>query len=94
MKKSLVMLVVLVSSLALAGSVFAMDWGCYTTPSVKPIPCKDQVLCKGKAKGMEKLCGPCAPTIKWSGSWMTVLKCAEGPAKPVKVAKKAKMMKK
>jgi hypothetical protein len=94
MKKSLVMLVVLMSSLALAGSVFAMaDWGCYSMPTCKPIPCKDQVLCKGKAKGMEKLCGPCAPTIKWSGSWMTVLKCPEGPA-PEKVAKVAKKAKK
>ena len=83
MKKSLVMLVVLVSSLALAGSVFAMgDWGCYTMPSVKKPPCVDQVLCKGK----EKLCGPCAPTIKWSCNWMTVLKCPAGD-KPAKVAK-------
>lgn len=91
MKKSLVMLVVLMSSLALAGSVFATDWGCYTTPSVKPVPCKDEVLCKGKAKGVEKLCGPCAPTIKWSGSWLTVLKCPE--VKAVKVAKAAKKAK-
>ncbi len=45
MKKSLVMLVVLVSSLALAGSVFAMgDWGCYTVPTCKKPPCVDQVL--------------------------------------------------
>ncbi len=87
MKKSLVMLVVLVSSLALAGSVFAMgDWGCYGMPSVKKPPCVDQVLCKGKCKGKEKLCGPCAPTIKWSCSWMTVLKCPAGE-KPAKVAK-------
>jgi hypothetical protein len=93
MKKSLVMLVVLVSSLALAGSVFAAgDWGCYSTPGVKKAPCVDQVLCKGKAKGMEKLCGPGAPSIKWSGSWMTVLKC---PAvdKPAKVAKAKKFKK-
>jgi len=89
MKKSLIMLVVLFSSLALAGSVMATDWGCYgPMPTCKPAPCKDQVLCKGKAKGMEKLCGPCAPTIKWSGSWMTVLKCPE-VEKVDKVAKKA-----
>ncbi len=88
MKKSLVMLVVLVSSLALAGSVFAMgDWGCYGGPVVKKAPCVDKVLCKGKCAGKEKLCGPCAPTIKWSCSWMTVLKCPAGPAKPAKVAK-------
>lgn len=93
MKKSLVMLVVLMSSLALAGSVFAMDWGCYTMPTCKPIPCKDEVLCKGKAKGVEKLCGPCAPTIKWSGSWMTVLKCPDVEKAP-KVAKAVKKAKK
>ncbi len=28
-------------------------------------------LCVGKAKGKCKLCGPCAPTIAWSGSWKT-----------------------
>jgi len=28
-------------------------------------------LCAGKAKGKCKLCGPCAPTIAWSGSWKT-----------------------
>lgn len=92
MKKSLVMMVVLVGSLALAGSVLATDWGCYSTPTCKPAPCKDQVLCKGKAKGIEKMCGPCAPTIKWAGSWMTVLKCPAAPAKVAKaaVAKKGK----
>jgi hypothetical protein len=89
MKKSLVILVVLVGSLALAGSVFATDWGCYSTPSVKPAPCKDQVLCKGKAAGVEKMCGPCAPTIKWAGSWMTVLKCP-APAAAAKAAAPAK----
>jgi hypothetical protein len=92
MKKSLVMLVVLVGSLALAGSVFAMDWGCFgAMPTCKMPPCKDKVLCKGKAKGVEKLCGPCAPVIKWSGSWMTIEKCPAVPkaAKAVK-AKKGK----
>ncbi len=90
MKKSLVMLVVLVSSLALAGSVFAMgDWGCYPVQVFKKPPCKDQVLCKGKCAGKQKLCGPCAPTISWSCNWMTVLKCPAA-AKPAKVAKKFK----
>lgn len=89
MKKSLVLMVVLVGSLALAGSVFATDWGCYTTPSVKPAPCKDKVLCKGQAKGVEKMCGPCAPTIKWAGKWMTIEKCPAAPKAAKKVAKKA-----
>ena len=99
MKKSLVMLVVLMGSLALAGSAFAFDWGCYgAAPSIKLPPCKDRVLCKGKAQGVEKLCGPAcgpggAPVIKWSGSWSTIEKC---PAKPkaVKAMKKAKKGKK
>jgi len=105
MKKSLVIMVVLVGSLALAASVFAggMAKGpaagcgdCYSTPSCKPAPCKDQVLCKGKAKGIEKMCGPCAPTIKWAGSWMTVLKCpaSSAPAKVARVYKKGKGVKK
>jgi hypothetical protein len=96
MKKSLVLMVVLVGSLALAGSVFAGGmakspapqcggWDCYSTPTCQPAPCKDRVLCKGQAKGIEKMCGPCAPTIKWAGKWMTIEKC---PAAP-KVAKKA-----
>lgn len=85
MKKSLVILVVLGVSLALSGTVFASDcWDC--NPIVdKPAPCKDQVLCKGKAAGLEKMCGPCAPTIKWSGSWMTALKCP-APAAAAKAA--------
>ncbi len=107
MKKSLVIMVVLVGSLALAGSVFAggmtkmpvtqaTDWGCYSTPTCKPAPCQDQVLCKGKAKGIQKLCGPCAPTIKWAGKWMTVLKCpaSTAPAKVARVYKKGKGVKK
>jgi hypothetical protein len=28
-------------------------------------------LCVGKAKGVCRLCGPCAPTVAWSGSWKT-----------------------
>lgn len=50
------------------------------------------IFCKGAAKGKEKLCGPCAPSIKWSGSWS----CAElGPAKTVKyvIVKKGKLVK-
>ncbi|MGO8878793.1 MAG: hypothetical protein ACLPVO_10055 [Desulfomonilaceae bacterium] len=95
MKKSLVIMVVLVGSLALAASVFAggMAKGpaagcgdCYSTPSCQPAPCQDQVLCKGKAAGAQKMCGPCAPTIKWAGSWMTVLKCP-GSAAPAKVVR-------
>jgi hypothetical protein len=75
MKKLLVLFVVLLGSLALVGTVFAMDWGCYEIPTCKMPPCKDRVLCKGSAKGMVKLCGPCAPVIKWAGNWMTVEKC-------------------
>jgi len=88
MKKLLVLFVVLLGSLALAGTVFAMDWGCYGVPTCKMPPCKDKVLCKGAAKGMEKLCGRCAPVIKWSGKWMTIEKCPAGPP-PVKKARKS-----
>ncbi|MCL5124610.1 MAG: hypothetical protein M1511_08975 [Deltaproteobacteria bacterium] len=102
MKKSLVIMVVLVGSLALVGSVFAGGMAkrhavqaagcgdCYSAPSCQPAPCKDQVLCKGKAKGVEKMCGPCAPTIKWAGSWMTVLKCPASAAPAKAMAKKGK----
>lgn len=93
MKKSLALLVVLVGSLALAGSVFAYDFCLSCDDAVaKPAPCKDRVLCKGKAAGKEKLgCGPCAPVVAWAGKWMTVEKC---PAKPVAPkAKKGKMVK-
>jgi hypothetical protein len=45
-------------------------------PVLKSLPFTKSVdvmrdLCVGKAKGKEKLCGPCAPTIAWSGSWKT-----------------------
>lgn len=94
MKKSLVLLVVLLGSVALASSAFAYyDWACYEMPVCK-VTCKDQVLCKGAAKGKIKLCGPCAPVVTYSGTWLTIAKCpappapAEGAAKVVK--KKAK----
>ena len=83
MKKSLVVTVVLVTSLALSGTVFAnMDWSCLEMPVCKPI-CRDQVLCMGQAKGMIPLCapcGPCPPVISYSGKWLTVAKCPP-PAK-------------
>jgi len=93
MKKSLVTLVVLVSALALAGTVCAyVDWSCYEMPKAKVV-CKDTVLCKGAAKGAIPLCGPCAPVVKYSGKWLTVAKCPAPPkaaAKPAtKAAKKA-----
>lgn len=50
------------------------------------------VLCKGATKGKTKLCGPCAPTIKWAVAWKT----AElGPTKTCKymIVKKGKLMK-
>jgi hypothetical protein len=88
MKKSLVMLVVLVSSLALAGTVMAgYDWGCFEMPVVKQ-ECYDTALCKGQAKGAVKLCGPCgpccAPVITYSGSWLTVARCPVAPKAPAK----------
>ncbi len=96
MKKSLVLLVVLVGSLALVGSGFAYDF-CVSCdgPEGKPAPCADKVLCKGKAAGKEKIgCGPCAPVISWAGKWSTIEKC---PAKKVAAkadAPKAKKVKK
>jgi hypothetical protein len=52
----------------------------------------DRVLCKGASKGKTKLCGPCAPTIKWAVSWATLEK---GPTKTCKyvIVKKGKLMK-
>jgi len=52
----------------------------------------ESVLCKGATKGKTKLCGPCAPMIKWAVAWKT----AElGPAKVCKymIVKKGKLMK-
>jgi hypothetical protein len=52
----------------------------------------EAVLCKGATKGKTKLCGPCAPTIKWAVAWKT----AElGPTKTCKymIVKKGKLMK-
>jgi hypothetical protein len=49
------------------------------------------ILCKGATKGKTKLCGPCAPTIKWAVSWKT----AElGPTKECKyvIVKKGKLL--
>ncbi len=89
MKKSLVMMVVLVSSLALAGTVMAnYDWACYEMPVCKPV-CNDTVLCKGEAKGKINLCGgpcgPCAPAITYAGRWLTVVRCPAPPAPPAVV---------
>jgi len=51
-----------------------------------------KVLCKGACKGKTKLCGPCAPTIKWAVKWATLEK---GPTKTCKyvIVKKGKLMK-
>jgi hypothetical protein len=75
MKKSLIIVVALVTCLAFAGTVLA--WDCYPPAYqyCKQLKCKDQVLCKGKAGGKTKLCGPCAPTISWKASWMTLALC-------------------
>ncbi len=75
MKKSLVVLVVLVTSLAFVGTVFASGWGCYGAPAYKAPKCVDKVLCKGKMKGAQALCGPCAGMVKWSCKWLAVEKC-------------------
>lgn len=92
MKKSLVLLVAIVATVAFAGT--ALAWDCYPEVAPAKVICKDQVLCKGAAKGAIKLCGPFAPTIAYQGSWLTVLKCPAAP-KPAKVAKKvAKKVKK
>jgi hypothetical protein len=83
MKKSLVLLVVLLTSLAVASSACAFyGWDCYEMPKCKVV-CKDQVLCKGKAAGTIGLCGPAmcdhgkitCPSISYAGSWITLLKC-------------------
>lgn len=89
MKKSLVTLVVLVGSIALAGTVFAgLDWACYEMPKAK-VDCKNSVLCAGTAKGACPLgCGPCAPMVTFSGRWLTVAKCPDAP-KPAAKAKPA-----
>jgi len=90
MKKSLVLMVVLLGSLALASSAVAYyDWACYEMPVCKVV-CKDQVLCKGAAKGKIKLCGPCAPVITYAGQWLTIAKCPAPAAAPeaAKVVKK------
>ena len=82
MKKSLVLLAVLVTTLAFASTVCAYSWACYEMPTCKVV-CKDEVLCKGAAKGMVPVCGPAmcvygkieCPSISWSGKWLTVVKC-------------------
>lgn len=125
MKKSFVLMTVIVATLAFAGLVLAQNCGplpcgpdqlyvtksapfkpvwmspkaakptppktvtpkcgpCYTIPGgpyavgpkLAPMEFTKSVdvlrdLCVGKAKGKCKLCGPCAPTIAWSGSWKT-----------------------
>jgi hypothetical protein len=52
----------------------------------------ETIFCQGKAKGKEKLCGPCAPTISWSGSWKTAELGPEKTAKYV-IVKKGKLIK-
>jgi len=75
MKKSLLLLVALVTMLAFASTASAWyGWDCYEPPKCKVV-CKDEVLCKGKAAGAIKLCGPCPPTVTYSGSWLTVAQC-------------------
>ncbi len=64
-----------------------------TVPEIVTKTVRSEIIyCQGAAKGKEKLCGPCAPTIMWSGSWKT----AElGPEKTCKyvIVKKGKLVK-
>lgn len=87
MKKSLVLLVVLFTTLAVASSACAFyGWDCYEMPKCKVV-CKDQVLCKGAAKGTIPLCGPAmcvcgkitCPSVSYSGQWITLLQCPKAP---------------
>ncbi|MBM4326051.1 MAG: hypothetical protein FJ118_02715 [Deltaproteobacteria bacterium] len=89
MKKSLITVVALVACMAFAGTVFA-SWDCFQPayPTFKMPPCKDQVLCKGKTAGKTKLCGPCAPTISWKGSWVSYSLCPGSKMLDPKAAKK------
>ncbi|MCX5861789.1 MAG: hypothetical protein NTW27_06670 [Deltaproteobacteria bacterium] len=78
MKKSLVVMVVLVSCMGLAGTALAQDWACMVGceyPAIKTV-CYDTLLCKGEARGACALgCGPCAPCVTYSGKWLSVAKC-------------------
>jgi hypothetical protein len=82
MKKSLVVMVILVSCMGLAGTALAQDWACMVGceyPAIKTV-CYDTLLCKGEAKGACALgcgpCGPCGPFVTYSGKWLSVAKCA------------------
>ncbi len=77
MKKSLLVVLALVTMLAFAATANAWYYGigCYDMPDAPKIPCKDQVLCKGQAKGMIPLCGPCPGAVKYSAKWKTVCLC-------------------
>ena len=57
----------------------------------RTVPSSEIIYCKGAAKCKEKLCGPCAPTIKWSGSWKTA---EVGPSKTCQyqIIKKGKLI--
>ena len=81
MKKSLVVMVILVSCMGLAGTALAQDWACMVGceyPAIKTV-CYDTLLCKGEAKGACALgcgpCGPCGPFVTYSGKWLSVAKC-------------------
>ncbi len=77
MKKSLIMALVVVTTLAFAGSALAAGMCSWDFPEpIKP-PCEDKVLCKGKAKGAQKLGGCGAPSITWEAQWLTIEKCPD-----------------
>lgn len=76
MKKSLVLVIALAAIVAFAGTSLAASWECLQAPAYCKAPvCKDQVLCKGKAKGKTPLCGPGAPALKWEVKWLTLSLC-------------------
>ena len=83
MKKTLVLLVVLVASVAVVSSASAFyGWGCYDMPKCKVV-CKDKVICQGSASGAINMCGPAVcingkivcPSASFSGKWITLVKC-------------------
>ncbi len=76
MKKSLVMVLVVVTALAFASSVLAANLGCldYPSPDDAKAKCKDRVIDKGKCTGSQPLCGG-GPLLKWKVKWLTKEVC-------------------
>lgn len=82
MKKSLLVVVALAVVMAFAATANAWYYGLpcdLDTPVWPTPPCKDQVLCKGAAKGAIPLCGPCPGVVTYKASWKTVMLCPKKP---------------